>query len=190
MKRALALAMLLLIPAAGAAGAVGAATASPASAAGARGSVSPAQWRSWDLLVDLQNLPRAYTCNELWYRFHDVLLALGARPEMRITTFHCGTTAAQSTRSPSVQLQFQLPSVLSAADARYADFSAVSATVLLKPGEPHSLTADDCELLRQINTTLLPALPVHVMRASLECQGASGARRPYALRVQALIPRS
>jgi hypothetical protein len=181
MTRVLALAALLLAPAAAAA-AADAVAMTPGSA--------PAEWRSWDLLVDLHNLPRAYTCDELWYRFHDVLLALGARPQMRITTFHCGTTAAQSTRSPSVQLQFQLPIALSGANVRYAQLSAVSTTVRLTPGAPHSLGADDCELLRQMNALLLPALPVHVLHASLACPAPAGSRHPYALEVQALVPRS
>jgi hypothetical protein len=194
MTRAGRLTALLLAPLA-TAGSFSAALAADASRPAAPPSESaptPAQWRSWDLLVDLQDLPRAYTCNELWYRFHDLLLALGARPDMRILTYHCGTTAAASTRSPSVQLQFALPNELSAADARYADLSAVRTTVRLEPGDPHSLKADDCELLKQINATLLPALPVHVLGPDVTCRAPakSGSRPGFVLRVQALVPRS
>jgi hypothetical protein len=163
-------------------------TAAPrASRAGVAG--SPAEWRSFDLLVDFTDLPRRYTCNELWYRMHDLLLALGARPYPQIFTFHCGTTPAASSRSPSVHLEFRLPRALPAADARYEQFPAVSTTVRLAPGTLHSFTAGDCELLRQLATLLLPELPVHTVGAGLTCP-AGAARHSFALEVQALMPRS
>lgn len=151
---------------------------------------APAEWRSFDLLVDFTKLPQPYTCDELWYRLHDLLLAIGARPYPQIFTFHCGTTHAASSRSPSVHLEFQLPRALSAADARYADVPVVRATVRLAPGTLHSFTAGDCELLRQLGSLLLPALPVHTIGAALTCPAPGAARHSYALEVQALIPRS
>jgi hypothetical protein len=148
----------------------------------------PAEWRSFDLLVDFTGLPRRYTCNELWYRLHDLLLAIGARPYPQIFTFDCGTTPAASSRSPRVHLEFQLPRALSAAAVRYEQFPAVSTTVRLAPGTLPSFTAEDCELLRQLSTLLLPELPVHPLGAPLACPAAT-ARQPFALEVQALIPR-
>ncbi len=164
--------------------------ATAASAHSAATAAGPAEWRSFDLLIDLTNLPQPYTCDELWYRLDDLLLAIGARPCPQIFTFHCGTTRAASSRSPSVQLEFQLPRPLSGVDARYADVPVVRATVRLAPGTLHSLTAEDCELLRQLSTLLLPLLPVHAIGAGLSCPAPGAARRSYALEVQALIPRS
>ncbi len=180
-----------LLPLLFAAAGAHAATAVPAAGAPAAGAATPAEWRSWDLIVNLQDLPQAYTCDELWYRFHDLLQALGARPDMQILTYHCGSTRAQATRSPSVQLQFELPNPLSESQARYADMSAVRTTVRIGPGQPHSFTAEDCELLKQVNSQLLVALPVRVVGASLSCPAAGGAaRHPFALRVQTLLPHS
>jgi hypothetical protein len=140
--------------------------------------------------VDFKDLPRAYTCDELWYRLQDLLVAIGARPYPQIVPYHCGPTAAASSRSPSVELQFQLPQALSAADARYADVPVVRATVRLAPGSLRSYTGEDCELLKQLSTLLLPALRVQLVGPGLTCPVASAARRSYALEVQALIPRS
>lgn len=167
--------------------AAAAAVAAPTPSAGAAGAGSPAEWRSFDLLVDFTGLPQRYTCNELWYRLHDLLLALGARPYPQIFTFHCGTTRATSSRSPSVHLEFRLPRPLPAADARYEQFPATRATVRLGPGTLRSFTAGDCELLRQLETLLLPELPVHPLGERLACP-AGAARHPFALEVQALIP--
>jgi len=148
-----------------------------------------AQWRAFDLYVELHDLPRAYTCTELWYRFHDVLMALGARDYPRIDTFHCGNTAATSGRSPSVQLQFQLPDALPPALARYADVVVEHAKVALGPGKLPSFTSADCELLRQMNARLLAALPVRVM-GGLSCPAPGAPAERFALEVQALLPHS
>jgi hypothetical protein len=171
-------------------GARAAPLAAPHSTAAAPAAAAPAEWRSFDINVRLENLPRSYTCDELWYRFHDVLLAIGARPDMRILTYHCADTRAASGRSPSVQLEFQLPISLSAAQARYADLSVVDRTIRLAPGKPHSLTRSDCELLEQMKGSLLAALPVQVVGATLDCRRRLAAGSPFALEVQALIPSS
>lgn len=189
MRRLSALAVVLAA-ALGAAAAADAATTAPARAGRAAADAGPAEWRSYDLLVDLTDLPRPYTCNELWYRLHDLLIAIGARHYPQIYTYHCGTTRAASSRSPSVQLQFQLPRALAPADARYADVPVVRATVRLAPETLHSYTAEDCELLRQLSTQLLPALPVHPVGAGLTCPARGAAPHAYALEVQALIPRA
>jgi len=166
------------------------APAAPAHTGGAAADAGPAEWRSYDLLVDLTDLPRPYTCNELWYRLHDLLLAVGARHYPQIYTYHCGTTRAASSRSPSVQLQFQLPRALAPADARYADVPVVRATVRLAPGVLHSYKPEDCELLKQLSTQLLPSLPVQLVGAGLSCPAPGAAHQGYALEVQALIPRA
>lgn len=149
-----------------------------------------AQWRSFDLLLDLQDLPRAYTCRELWQRSDELLLALGARHWPQILVYHCGATPAQSSRSPRVQLQFQLPLALTAAQSRYADVTAVRRTIRLTPAQLPSFTGADCGLLKQLSSELLPATPVRVVGAPLECSAAGAARPGFALEVEALIPRS
>ena len=92
-------AALLLLPAL-AAGQTLAASAPPATA-------TPAEWKSYDLLVDFRALPRPYSCDELWYKVRDVLLQLGARAYMTITPYGCGTTHGREARSPRVEVKFQ-----------------------------------------------------------------------------------
>ena len=64
--------VLLLLLAAIAAGQAIASSAPPATP-------TPAEWKSYDLLLDFRALPRTYSCDELWYKVRDVLLQLGAR---------------------------------------------------------------------------------------------------------------
>ena len=154
--------LLLLVPATGVGQTVAtsAATATP----------TPAEWRSYDVLVDFRALPRTYSCDELWYKVRDVLLQLGARAYMTITPYDCGST--HGTRSPRVEVKFQMPQTLSGSATRYAEITVSEQAVHLTAGEPSSLQAGDCELMRQMQGTLLAGLPVHVAAA------ASTAPRP------------
>lgn len=153
----------------------------------ARASATAAEWMPHELIVSLNDLPRAYSCNDLWYRFHDVLLAIGAR-DARILTYDCRDAAAHPHGSPKVELRFQLPAALPATDARFADFTATAVTVRFAPGSPNSLTGDDCELMKQMTAGLLEALDLHA-DAKFRCAAATPAER-FAVTVRALFPAS
>ena len=137
------------------------------------GSGSPAQWRTYDLLIDLQQLPRSYSCTQLWYKLRDVLLDIGARRYMLIEPYACAAPGKPAALSPRVHLKFQLPFPLAGTDSRYAEFSSHSKTIRLAPGEPVSLQADDCALMDQLRGALLAAVPVRVDAATFHCGSAS-----------------
>jgi len=145
------------------------------------GAAKPAVWIPHDTLVDLENLPENYSCDELWYKFRDVLLALGARGDLKITVDRCG-------RSPSVHLQFSLPRAVGGSDVKYATLQAINGTLQLQAGRPATLQASDCELLRQIKETLLSELPVRVTSYRFTCEAPRGDVGRYRLSVQALRP--
>jgi hypothetical protein len=145
-------------------------------------SAQPAEWRTYDVLVDFQNLPRTYSCDELWYRFRDVLRSLGARAYMTVTPYDCGYIGGGEARSPHVEVKFQLPQPLQGAATRYAQLSVITRPVRLAPGAPRSLQASDCELVRQLQSTLLAALPLHVTVADFNC---SSAHASFALSINA-----
>jgi hypothetical protein len=136
------------------------------------------------MIVDLQDLPKRYSCDDLWYRFRDVLLSIGARSDMQIFPYQCNT------RSPRVRLQFSLLKTVSGAEVKYASLQAGSETIRLEPGHPRSLDASDCALLQQIKGTLLPALPVRVVSYRLTCVAPTSSHRRFYLSVQALSPAS
>jgi hypothetical protein len=140
----------------------------------------PAVWFPHDLIIDLQNLPKRYSCDDLWYKFRDVLLTIGARPDMRIFPYECNT------RSPRVHLQFSLPQPASGAWLKNASLQATSETKRLEPGHPRSLDAADCALLQQVKDTLLPALPVRVVSYRLTCSAPTSSHPRFYLSVQTL----
>jgi len=147
-----------------------------------------ATWMEHIMLVKLQNLPKNYSCYDLWYKFRDVLQKIGARPDWKITTHGCFFSGDAPARSPQVELRFYLPQALSPAQARWADVKAVSRTMSLRAGDggSHGLDNSDCELLKQINDELLPALPVHVLDARLDCGSPAQRHHGYLVSVQAL----
>lgn len=139
--------------------------------------VRPAIWRTYDMIVDFQNLPRTYTCDELWYEFHGILLRLGAPlASINILPYHCSPSPSGYMRSPHVQVQFQLPFVVQPGVSG-APIKAVERTVRLSPGKPKTLHASDCQLLEQIDNTLLASLPARVDAAHFDCSAPASRGR-------------
>ena len=149
----------------------------------------PATWRPYDLIVDLHDLPQRYSCDDLWYKFHDVLLAIGARPDLEIVTYRCERSQSESNaRSPRAQLHFALPELLSPAQSRWSELQVSTTTVRLAPGHPKSLQSTDCELLQQMKDRLLASLSQRIVSFDLACAAPHPARWPFNVTVQTLTP--
>ena len=134
----------------------------------------PALWRTFNMIVNLQDLPRTYTCNELWYELHGILQRLGAWPySISILPYNCSPTSSGYMKSPDVQVGFQLPFFLQGVAAKTAPAEAVERTIRLSPGEPPTLHSSDCQLMQQISQTLLASLPVRVDEQHFDCSAAS-----------------
>jgi hypothetical protein len=165
---------------------LGTLTAAAAAYGGPASVAQPAVWMPHDLIVRLQDLPKRYSCDALWYKFHDVLLRIGARPDLRILAYRCAQAAGESGRSPSVHLRFETPEAVHGAQERWSDVHAISSTVYLEPGHPPSIDASDCELLRQMKATLLATLSDRVVDYHLACQAPPTAQPHFGLSVEAL----
>ena len=149
----------------------------------------PATWRPYNLILDLHDLPQRYSCDDLWYKFRDVLLALGARPDMNILVYRCERGSNdENARSPQVQLKFSVPELLAPAQWRGAQLQAFTTTVRLGPGSPASLLSSDCELLLQMKDGLLGSLSRQVVSFNLACAAPRSARWPFNVTVQTLTP--
>jgi hypothetical protein len=144
-----------------------------------------AVWAAHDLIVRLDHLPQIYSCDDLWYKFRDVLRAIGARPDLKILAYQCGPKLGSLAFSPKVHLYFFIPETVAHAHAHHADLNAAPETVRLTPGHPPSITAADCELLRQIKNGLLAVLPDQVLSFNLAC-GAIPTRWPFNVSVEVL----
>lgn len=126
------------------------------------------------MVVDLQNLPRTYTCDQLWYEFRGILLQLGAWPySINILPYHCSPSPGGYLRSPDVEARFQLPIFLQGEAAKTPQTEAVVRTVRLAPGEPKILQASDCQLLQQISQTMLTSIEARVDEMHFDCAAPS-----------------
>ncbi len=150
------------------------------------GTAEPATWITSDIEVKLQSLPKIYSCDDLWYKLRGILLAVGARQYMAITPYYCGRGAVDGGRSPTIDLMFQTLRTLSAANARWAETSAVAQVVRLGPGQPKILDPDDCALLEQLRGTLFAYLDTRVIASHFECSAPRGATH-FALSIRALV---
>ena len=141
--------------------------------AGTQGGVAagkPALWRTYDMIVNLKSLPRTYTCDQLWYEFHGILLRLGAWPySVSILPYHCSPTPSGDLKSPDVEVRFQLPFFLQGAAAKSAPAEAIERTIRLSPGEPKTLQTSDCQLLQQIDQTMLASISARIDAESFHC---------------------
>jgi hypothetical protein len=146
----------------------------------------PAVWRQHDMIVDLQDLTHGYSCDDLWYKFHDILLALGARPDTKILAYNCSGPSGAKTSAPSVHLHFAMPELVTGTLIRWADIHAAPETVRLTPGQPASLRESDCALVRDIKDQLLGELGDTVVKFKLACNAPQSLRRPFSVTVQAL----
>jgi hypothetical protein len=142
-----------------------------AAAHGAVGTERPALWRVYDMLVNFQSLPRTYTCDQLWYEFHGILLRLGAPlASISILPYNCSPSPSGDMKSPNVEVRFQLPFLLPAG-MKGAPIEAAERSIRLSPGQPKTLHASDCQLFQQIDQTLLASLPIKVHDAHFDCSG-------------------
>jgi hypothetical protein len=146
-------------------------------------SAAPAVWAPHELIVDLHNLPKHYSCDDLWYKFKGILVTLGARQDMEILPYRC------EGYSPQVQLKFSTPRSVKGPNARWADFTAVTRTVQLVPGSPDKLDSNDCELMAQVKSSLLTYLGDPIVSYRLPCQQPREAGQPaFAVTLKVLVP--
>ncbi len=171
-------------------------TAKGGAAAGAavQAAGEPAAWITRDVELNLKDLPKTYSCDDLWYKLRGILLAIGAREYMAITPYSCGHGAANDGRSPTLELKFQTLRALSAAQARWADTEAVTRIVRLGPGEPKILDSGDCALLEQVEDTVFSYLDMPVVEKNFDCSAPSGSSprgaTRFALSVRVLMQKS
>jgi len=151
-------------------------------------SVRPAEWSRQDMIIKLQSLPKRYSCNDLWYRFRDILIDIGARPNMNILTYRCEGALGPNARSPRVHLTFDIPRAVRGEQSGTSALQVTATTVHLAAGQPRSLDGADCALLRQIKDTLFAALSVRVVDFNLDCAASNDEHHPFGVSVRALLP--
>jgi hypothetical protein len=148
-----------------------------------------AVWVRHVVNVRLRNLPRRYLCADLRARMQGILLEIGAREGATVLPRRCERVLGAAARSPTIHLVFELMQAGKNASASAPAVKTKQVTVRLEAGRPRSLDPNDCELLRQIKTTLLERLPIRVGNYSLACLMPEHARPKFGVTVHALVAR-
>ncbi len=147
----------------------------------------PAYWAPHDEIDELDDLPHPYRCDDLYYKYRDVLLRLGAQPGMKIYTYGCSRAGQPASGTPRVYLTYAVPREMPQSGSASAGLKAARATVKLAPGEPKSLTPDDCVLLNDMRQTVLSSFANSINANALQCSAAKASKH-FALVVQTLLP--
>jgi hypothetical protein len=148
----------------------------------------PAVWVPHDVMVAYRNLPRAYSCDALWYKVRDILREAGAWRSVSITPYDCKPSTASDGRSPQLEIRFLTLRTLRPAQARLAQARVAHRTVTLKPGSPESLGPGDCALLAQTQQDVLSLVSsIHPVERNLDCKRPRTSSA-YSLALQTLVP--
>jgi hypothetical protein len=107
-----------------------------------------------------------YTCDGLRDRMRSILLQLGARPDVEVTTYGCVHTASPQP-FPNVRIKMNVLEPSSAGGA--GTVPAHWHTVDLGAGRDAREFAGDCELVAQIREHVLPLFATRNVDASTSC---------------------
>jgi hypothetical protein len=160
---------------------LGAALGAAAPAAAADTPVT-AYWGQHNEVDELNQLPKTYACDDLYYVYRDILFKLGARPT-KIYTYGCTRAGQAVSGTPRVDLAYSAPRDTQGRPG----FHANRQSIRLAPGDPKSLTADDCVLLGDMRQTVIASIASKIDDHGLSCDSPKSKKR-FELVVEALLP--
>jgi hypothetical protein len=129
--------------------------ASAQAAPQAQPEAQPSKWVQKELKFVYQGFTTHYSCDGLSSKIRDVLLQLGARPDLKVYEMACTTSAGVPSPFPGVNAKFSVlvPAQPQDAGAPVAAHWGVVQVQLGNWGLDH---AGQCELLEQIKQSILP----------------------------------
>jgi hypothetical protein len=144
-----------------------------------------AYWARHQEVDYLDNLPRPYSCNDLYYKYRDVLIRLGAR-ELTIYTYGCTGRAGAAGNRTHVDLSYAVPAPVASTLSSNSALVAREQQIEIGPGEPKSLTEEDCTLMDDMSQTVLSSFAKSVEVKGPACPQL-GRSRGHHLVVETLV---
>lgn len=127
--------------------------------------------------VQLENLPKRYSCADLTTITTQVLEAVGIKSGLRVGARRCERALGSNAKSPVLNVTFGkavTQPIVTGAGIR----------VKIGAGAPPVLKESDCELLRQLYFRLLSRLDLDVREYSLACMLPPHARPSFHITVE------
>jgi hypothetical protein len=147
-----------------------------------------AYWAPHDEIDYLDNLPRTYSCDELYYKYRAVLLRLGARPDMTIYTYGCSGSKGAAADRPHVDLTYTIAEPIPPQFNSNSTLRARPETVEIGAGNPKVLSQSDCTLMDDMRQTVLSSFSKDIEVRGSRCGQGRRRSEPYRLFVQTMIP--
>jgi hypothetical protein len=148
-----------------------------------------AYWVAHDEIDYLDNLPpRTYSCDALYHKYRDVLLRLGARPDLTIYTYGCSGKKSAGAERPHVDLTYSVPAPVPPHFDSNSTLRGKYETIEISPGNPKVLSASDCALVNDMRQTVLSSFSRNIEVEGSLCAQAPHRSKPYSLLVQTMIP--
>jgi hypothetical protein len=144
----------------------------------------PAVWKTQELRFDYVGFTSRYSCDGLRDKVESVLLLLGARRDLKVSSFGCSRMGAPE---PLPSLNIKISTLIPAAqgdakDAVEARWKSVSL------GGVGRLTGGDCELAEQIRAKILPVFTSRNLKSQTDCVPHQLPSGNILLDVEVLVP--
>ena len=137
-------------------------------AATAEASGMPAQWRSQKLDFTYSGFTALYTCNGLESKVRYILLALGAREDVKVRATGCDPASNEPSKMAWVATEFNSLAPVSDLSATGA-VKAAWAQVQIAPNRPSFMGAGECELVEQMRELLQKGFALRNVKYSTTC---------------------
>ncbi len=160
------------------------------------GNSIPAVWKKQHVEFFYMGRTSRYTCDGLRDKMHAILLDMGARRDLRITSIGCGESGLRlrfSGPGPSLDIVFSSPTLpeatvkprhpgdLAAVDARFEAFTITSDAF-------RNMEIGDCELVEEFSHQILPKLATRDVKQNVDCVPYEPGVSRYWIRGEVLKP--
>jgi hypothetical protein len=132
-----------------------------------------AQWQPYDFNFTFMGLSTYYSCSGLENRLEQILLQLGAKPDMQVSASGC-FNGDRVSKMVTARVRATMPvEVAATADtAQSTDATSIKAqrkTITLNTQISGYTGSGDCELMEQVRDRLLPAIKLKALENNLHC---------------------
>jgi hypothetical protein len=127
-------------------------------------------WTAKDMRFEYQGFMSKYSCDGLRDKMRKVLLDLGARPDLQLSTSGCSSPSGPDP-FPGVRIKMNVlqPAPDSASGAKDATVAAHWQTIDVTLERDPVAAAGDCELVEQIHQKILPLFSTRNVEYSSAC---------------------
>lgn len=128
-----------------------------------------AQWKVYQLEFRYSGFTSKYSCDGIEYKLEKLILALGARDDVRVENSSCYGAFSEIQPYHKLLLAFSLPEIADNTEISADTFPAEWKQITLSRRNPRGLESGDCELVEQFAKQILPKLNIRDLENRTRC---------------------